>query len=37
MRQLSVPQNTPLERTIGASILVKERRGLAPLAAQRPC
>jgi len=31
------PQNTPLERTIGVGILVKARRGLPPLAAQRPC
>jgi len=29
--------NTRIERTIGAGILVKERRGLAPLAAEAPC
>ena len=33
----SVPSNTPLERTIGVGILVKERQRLTPLAAQRPC
>ncbi|MGH9461834.1 MAG: hypothetical protein ACRD1X_11490 [Vicinamibacteria bacterium] len=30
------PYNTPFERTIGAGILVDERRGVAALAAQRP-
>jgi len=29
--------NTRIERTIGAGILVKETRKLAPLAAERPC
>ena len=28
---------TPLQRTIGAGILVKEGRWSAPLAAERPC
>jgi hypothetical protein len=33
----SVPSNTRIERTIGAGILVKERRKMAPLAAHPPC
>jgi hypothetical protein len=32
-----MPSDTPLERTIGAGILVTEGLGMAPLAAQRPC
>ena len=37
VREMIPMANTLLERTIGVGTLVKERRGLTQLAAQRPC
>ena len=36
-RLVAQPSNPRIERTIGADILVKESRKLAPLAAHPPC